>query len=142
MGGFADVSRIEAELMHHVLTLEAGYGKHRKPVVFLPSPVIVEVPYWGVDLLRFVRRVVRLVENECTNGVETCGGEIGLSAIHAEPWCKGDEVVVRWGEIIFPCDIGGDEVVLQGLASGVAFDVGNVQEPLYCPIESVGVGGR
>lgn len=91
-----------------------------------PITSIVEIPHWRVDVLGFIRRVIRFIKYECANGVETSGSEVGLGTVHAEPRSKGNQVVVRRGKMIPPSDVLRYEIILQAVAGSMAPDVWNI----------------
>lgn len=140
MGNFGHVARIVTKFRHNLLAFQARDCEDGERIPPLPDAIVVEVPDGRVDVLWFVGGVVRLVEDECANGVATRRGEEGLGTFYAEPRSEGDEVVVGRGEIGSAGNISREEVVLLVVAGWVAADFGYVEKALDDAIEGVGVG--
>jgi hypothetical protein len=126
MRNLVDSSRVEAELSHHFLAFESRDGKDGILILLPPRTIVVEVPNGRVDILGFVGGVVWLVKDESTNRIGAGGGEIGYSAVYAEPGSKSNEIVVGRGEVGAASNISRDEVVLLGVTGWIPADIRNV----------------
>jgi hypothetical protein len=77
-----------------------------------PSSAVLQVPNGRVGILRLIRRIVRFVEDEGANGVETRRSEVSQGTVDTEPRGESDEVVILRGEVASTGNISRDELVL------------------------------
>lgn len=70
MGYILDIAGVKRHLSHDFLSFDAGNGEYGELVVLFPGAAIVEIPDGRVRVLWLVARVVWLIENEGTDGVE------------------------------------------------------------------------
>lgn len=80
------VAGIQGQLGHHLGTLMARDGEDGELVLSLPGAIVVEIPYGGLDTLRFSSGVVGAIEDETPDGVEASSSQVGLCAGRVEPW--------------------------------------------------------
>jgi hypothetical protein len=87
-------------------------GIYRILVSGHPSSAVLQIPNRRVSILRLVRRIVRFVEDESANGVESRRSEVSQGTVDTEPGGESDEVVVLRWEVVSTSDISRDKLIL------------------------------